>query len=45
LSRAERTRNLKELERKFAMAALPVSAESGEGLEELWQTIAKSARK
>ena len=45
LSRAERTRNLKELERIFAMTALPVSAESGEGLEELWQTIAKSARK
>ena len=45
LSRAERARNLKELERTFGTAALPVSAESGEGLEELWQTIAKSARK
>ena len=45
LSRAERARNLKELERSFGTAALPVSAESGEGLEELWQTIAKSARK
>jgi GTP-binding protein len=45
LSRAERTRNLRELERTFGTAALPVSAESGEGLEELWQTIAKSARK
>jgi GTP-binding protein len=45
LSRAERVRNLRELERIFGTAALPVSAESGEGLEELWQTIAKSARK
>ena len=45
LSRAERARNLRELERTFGTAALPVSAESGEGLEELWQTIAKSARK
>ena len=45
LSRGERARNLKELERTFGMAALPVSADSGEGLEELWQTIAKSARK
>jgi GTP-binding protein len=45
LSRAERARNLRELERTFGTAALPVSADSGEGLEELWQTIAKSARK
>lgn len=45
LSRTERTRNLTELERTFGTAALPVSAESGEGLDELWQTIAKSARK
>ena len=45
LSRAERARNLKELERTFGTAALPVSADSGEGLNELWQTIAKQARK
>ena len=45
LSRAERVRNLKELERTFGTAALPVSADSGEGLSELWQTIAKQARK
>ena len=45
LSRAERARNLKELERTFGTAALPVSADSGEGLNELWQKIAKQARK
>ena len=45
LSRAERARNLKELERTFGTAALPVSADSGEGLNELWQMIAKQARK
>lgn len=45
LSRGERARNLKELERTLGTAALPVSAASGEGLDELWQTIAKLARK
>ncbi len=45
LSRGERARNLSELERTFGTAALPVSAESGEGLDELWQTIAKLVRK
>jgi GTP-binding protein len=44
LSRAERTRNLRELERVFGKPALPVSAERGEGLDELWTTIAKLAR-
>jgi len=44
LSRAERTRNLRELERVFGKPALPVSAERGEGLDELWTTIAKQAR-
>jgi GTP-binding protein len=44
LSRAERTRNLRELERIFGKPALPVSAERGEGLEELWKTIASKAR-
>ena len=45
LARAERPRNLKELERTFGTAALPVSADSGEGLNELWQKIAKQVRK
>ena len=45
LSRGERARNLGTLERTLGMAALPVSAESGEGLDELWQTIAKLARR
>jgi len=44
LSRAERTRNLRELERVFGTAALPVSAERGEGLEELWTRIARTVR-
>jgi len=44
LSRAERTRNLRELERVFGMAAQPVSVTSGEGLDELWRTIANLAR-
>ncbi len=44
LSRAERTRNLRELDRVFGKPVLPVSAERGEGLDELWTTIAKLAR-
>jgi GTP-binding protein len=44
LSRAERVRNLRELERIFGHPALPVSAESGEGMDELWRLIAKLAR-
>ncbi len=44
LSRAERTRNLRELERVFGTAALPLSATGGEGLDELWRTIANLAR-
>ena len=44
LSRAERTRNLRELERMCGMPALPVSAERGEGMDELWKTIANRAR-
>ena len=44
LSRAERTRNLRELERVFGKPALPVSAERGEGLDELWKTIASKVR-
>jgi GTP-binding protein len=44
LSRAERARNLNALEDIFGTAALPVSATSGEGLDELWTLIAKLAR-
>jgi GTP-binding protein len=44
LSRAERTRNLRELERVFEKPALPVSAERGEGMDELWKTIASRTR-
>jgi GTP-binding protein len=44
LSRAERVKNLKSLETIFGMPALPVSAESGEGMDELWRTIARLAR-
>jgi GTP-binding protein len=44
LSRAERVRNLKEIERVFGSPPLPVSAERGEGLDELWKQIAKLAR-
>ena len=39
LSRAERTRHLKELERLHASPVLGVSAQTGEGLKELWQQI------
>ena len=44
LSRADRVRNLKELERVFGTAALPVSAERGEGLDELWTRVARVVR-
>ncbi len=44
LSRSERGRSLKELEKVFGTAALPVSATSGEGLDELWRLIARLAR-
>lgn len=44
LSRAERAKNLRELERTLGMAALPVSAASGEGLDDLWVLIAKLSR-
>ena len=44
LSRAERTRNLREIEKVFGKPALPVSAERGEGLDELWTTIARMGR-
>jgi GTP-binding protein len=44
LTRSERHRNLKEFERIFGSAPLPVSAASGEGLDELWKLIARAAR-
>ena len=44
LTRAERDRNLRELGRIFERAPVPVSASSGEGLEELWKLIARVAR-
>jgi GTP-binding protein len=44
LSRSERVRNMKEIERVLGSAPLPVSAERGEGLDELWRLIARIAR-
>ncbi len=44
LSRSERTKNLRELERQLGTAPLPVSAASGEGLDDLWILIARLSR-
>lgn len=44
LSRAERARNLQEIERTFEQAPLPVSSTSGEGLDQLWRVISNLAR-
>ncbi len=44
LSRGERVKNLRELERQLGTAALPVSATSGEGLDDLWTLIARLIR-
>jgi GTP-binding protein len=44
LSRGERVRNLRELERQLGMPPLPLSAASGEGLDDLWTLIARLAR-
>jgi len=44
LSRAERVKNLRELERQLGKAALPLSATSGEGLDDLWILIARLTR-
>lgn len=41
LTRAEKARHLGELERIYSTPVLPVSAQTGEGLDELWKTIAK----
>jgi GTP-binding protein len=43
LSRAERTRNLRDIERTFGVPALPVSSTTGEGLDELWKLIVRRA--
>src|SRR5262245_25251536 len=45
LSRGERVRNLRELERQLGTAALPFSAASGEGLDDLWTLIARLSRR
>ena len=39
LTRAERVRNVRELERRHHGSVLTVSAQTGEGLKELWKTI------
>jgi GTP-binding protein len=44
LSRGERAKNLKALERQLGTAALPISAASGEGLDDLWTLIARRSR-
>lgn len=44
LSRNERAKNLRLLETTMAMPALPLSAASGEGMDELWRTIARLVR-
>jgi GTP-binding protein len=44
LTRNERVKTLKVLETTFGTAAMPVSAPSGEGMDELWRTIARLAR-
>lgn len=44
LTRQERVKNLRTLATEFARAPLPVSAASGEGMDELWRTIARHVR-
>ena len=44
LTRAERTRHARKLQSVFDIAVPLVSAETGEGLEELWKLIAKLPR-
>lgn len=45
LSRSERTRNLKALERQLGTAVLPIAAVNGEGLDDLWTLIARLSRR
>jgi GTP-binding protein len=44
LSRSERARNLEAIVDSFETAVLPVSAASGEGMDELWRMIVKTGR-
>jgi GTP-binding protein len=44
LSRSERARNLRELERIYRRPPVPVSAAKGEGLDVLWRLISATAR-
>lgn len=44
LTRAERQRHLREVEAHHQGPVLPVSAATGEGLDELWKLIAKRLR-
>ena len=41
LTRAERVRNVRQLESLFELPVLLVSAQDGEGLDQLWKLIAK----
>jgi GTP-binding protein len=45
LTQRERVKNLKELERQLGMATLPISAATGEGLDDLWTLIARLSRR
>ena len=44
LTRAERTRHVREFESLFQTPVLLVSAQTGEGLDELWKMIASLPR-
>lgn len=44
LSRAERAASLRSFETRFGAPALPVSSTTGEGLDEIWNVIARIAR-
>ncbi len=45
LSRSERSRNLKALERQLGTAVTPIAAVNGEGLDDLWTLIARLSRR
>ena len=42
--KAERRRHLGELEEQYSGPVLPVSAQTGEGMDELWKKIASLTR-
>jgi GTP-binding protein len=44
LTQAERVRTRRQMETSFGVAALPVSAATGEGLDQLWKTLLKWIR-